>query len=51
MTRQRILGVIPALLIAALTIIYMVTGYRTLDEESRTVPVMTAWYGALDRLQ
>lgn len=43
MSEQRISGMIPALVIAILTIIYMVTGYRTLDEESRFVPVMTAW--------
>lgn len=43
MPRQRILGLLPSLLIAAFTVIYLVIGYRTLDEESRHVPILTAY--------
>ena len=43
MSRQRILGLVPSLLISAFTLIYLVTGYRTLDEESRYMPMLTAY--------
>lgn len=43
MPRQRILGLIPSLLISVFTLIYLVTGYRTLDEESRYMPMLTAY--------
>ena len=43
MTRQRIIGLIPSLLISTFTVVYLVAGYRTLDEESRHVPVLTAY--------
>ena len=34
---------LPSLLIAAFVLAYLVTGYQTLEAESRQVPVMTAW--------
>lgn len=43
MFNRRLSGLAPSLVIAALTIIYLVTGYRTLDEESRHVPMLAAW--------
>ncbi len=42
MSRQRIISLIPSLLIGTLTVAYLVTGLRTLDEESRHVPVLTS---------
>lgn len=43
MTRSRLTAIVPTLVIVVLTVIYLVTGYQTLDEESRHVPMLTAW--------
>lgn len=43
MARQKIIRMLPSLLLLSLTVIYLVTGYRTLDEESRHVPLLTAY--------
>ncbi len=43
MDRQRIVGLAPSLLLVVFTVVYLTIGYRTLDEESRQVPLMTAY--------
>ncbi len=43
MSRQRVMGLLPSLILVGLTLVYLVTGYRTLDEESRHVPLITAF--------
>lgn len=43
MSQSRLTAIIPTLVIMVLTLVYMVTGYQTLDEESRHVPLLTAW--------
>ena len=41
--KNRIINMLPSLLIAAFVLAYLVTGYQTLEADSRHVPVMTAW--------
>ena len=43
MPSQRMRSLVPSLVIVALTLVYLVTGYQTLDAESRHVPALTAW--------
>lgn len=40
---NRIINMLPSLLITAFVLAYLVIGYQTLEVESRQVPVMTAW--------
>ena len=40
---NRIINMLPSLLISAFVLAYLVIGYQTLEVESRQVPVMTAW--------
>ncbi len=39
----RFINMLPSLLLAAFVLAYLVTGYQTLEAESRQVPIMTAW--------
>jgi len=43
LTTSRTANLVTSLLILAFVIVYMLTGYLTLDEESRRVPLLTAY--------